>query len=86
MSTIVTLAPKPTVEDEVRASVVELLSVRLAEAKAGDISTVVIITRSASGEWDDCASNTEHFSESVGRLEIIKHRWIEKYLREGGTD
>ena len=79
------LVPKPKASDEVRESVVRLLRKSLEEAEAGDIVSVIMIFRNADGEWTDRCSDTEKFSEDIGRLEITKQRWIAQYLSNPNT-
>lgn len=82
MSAPIALVAKPTVAEEVRESVVRLLRGTLAEAEAGEVSTVVILVGHINGDWFSRCSDTEHFSEAVGRVEIIKQEWIAQYLRD----
>ena len=78
---VVHLAPPPTIENEVRDSVVGLLERALEEARAGNISSVVVIALHPNGEWSDWQSGTQQVSEMIGRLEIAKQSRIMNLLR-----
>jgi hypothetical protein len=80
MSKVVKLVPPQTVDEEVRDSVVRLLSEALAEAKEGHVRTVVLILGYPNGDWANKASFTDRYSEAIGRLEITKQEWIKQYL------
>lgn len=80
--TIVTLAPKPTVAEEVRESVVGVLKDALAQAEAGNVTSVLVIALHPDGNWSDWHSSTEKVSEMVGRLEIAKQKRIMHVLNE----
>jgi hypothetical protein len=77
---VLSLAPRPKAEDEVRDNVVKLLAGALEEARNGEITSVIVILQRADGDWSDRASDTLKFSEAIGRLEILKQEWIEQYL------
>jgi hypothetical protein len=84
MSAPVKLVAKPTADEEVCKSVVTLLTDALAHAEAGEIDTVLLIAHYVDGEWSDAFSDTNRYSETIGRLEIAKHEWIANYLRKEG--
>ena len=74
------LVTPPTAEDDVKASIIKLLETTLAEAKAGQLKSVVLIAAHIDDSWIDRASETTNFSIVIGRLEIMKQRWIKQYL------
>jgi hypothetical protein len=74
------LVTPPTVEDDVKASIIKLLEITLAEAKAGQLKSVVLIAAHIDDGWIDRASETTNFSIVIGRFEIMKQRWIKQYL------
>ena len=76
------LIAKPTVADEVRKSAVDILNKMLAEAESGQITTLVVIVGRPDGTWGDYFSGSENCSTLIGRLEIMKHELIAKYLAE----
>jgi hypothetical protein len=80
--TILSVVTPPTVATEIRETVIELLERRLEEARAGKVDTVVIICHYVDGDWSDCASSTEIFSDAIGRLEILKQDWVQRVLRQ----
>jgi hypothetical protein len=82
VSNVVGLVAPPTAADEIRESVLRLLRKTLAEAEAGEIDQVVIIARCVDGDWIDRISDTDKASELIGRLEITKQEWINRYLRD----
>lgn len=79
---VLTLTSKPTVADEVRASVVKVLEDALAEAKDGNVSSVLVIAVHPDGEWSDWQSATDRLSEMIGRIEIAKQKRISHILRD----
>jgi hypothetical protein len=74
------LVTPPTAEDDVKASIIKLLETTLTEAKAGELRSIIIIAAHINNGWIDRASETLIFSEVIGRLEIMKQRWIKQYL------
>jgi len=84
MTTPVKLVAKPTADEEVRKSVVALLKDVLVHAEAGEIDTVLLIAHYVDGAWSNACSDTNRYSETIGRLEIAKHEWIANYLRKEG--
>ena len=79
MTEIVSLVQKPTVTEEIRSNVVNILRETLEQAERGEIDTVIMILHHPDGDWTDRASSTEIFSDSIGRLEILKQKWISNY-------
>lgn len=80
------LAPKPTVDEEVKANVVKVLRECLDMAERGEIDTVVVIMGLVNGEWVNRMSETLKYSEAIGRLEITKQEWVNKYLEKFGNE
>lgn len=80
--TVVSLVNKATADEEVKESVIRLLRETLEQAEAGEVDSILMIVGSPSGEWLDKASETVKFSETIGRLEISKQEWINRYLRD----
>ena len=74
------IVPPPTPAEDVKAELVTLLEQTLAEARRGEIVSVIMLLRNSDGDWSDRCSATLRFSEDIGRLEITKQRWIAKYL------
>jgi hypothetical protein len=74
------LVTPPTADEEVQASIIKLLETTLVEAKAGELRSIIIIAAHVDNGWIDRASETLIFSEVIGRLEIMKQRWIKRYL------
>jgi hypothetical protein len=74
------LVTPPTAEDDVKASIIKLLETTLTEAKAGELRSIIIIAAHINNGWIDRASETLIFSEVIGRLEIMKQRWVKQYL------
>lgn len=77
----VALVPKPKAADEIRESVMRLLRDSLEQAERGEVDTVIIILGHPDGDWTNKSSYTDKLSAAIGRLEITKQEWIEKYLR-----
>lgn len=77
---VVILAPKPTVAEEVQSSIMATLEKAVTAAKNGDLTSVVIIATHPDGQWSDWHSLTDHMSETIGKLEIAKHRRIKNVL------
>lgn len=78
--TVLALAPAPTVAEEIRAHVVEVLERALAEAKDGQITSVVVIARHPDGEFSDWHSSTAEAHAVIGSLEVAKALRIKQLL------
>jgi len=65
-----------TVEKEISESVVNKLQILLEKAKNGEITELLAIYKCTDGTWDNTSTETLHFSEWIGRLEITKLDWI----------
>lgn len=76
----ITLVTKPTAKDEIRDSIVRDLRGVLAQAEAGDIEAVIMLVLHPNGEWSGNDIATTRFSETIGRIEIVKQKWISQYL------
>ena len=76
----IVLAPKPTVDDEVRTSVVKALRETLQQAERGEINTILMVIGHPDDTWTDRASETLNFSSMIGRIEILKAKWIALYM------
>lgn len=74
--TTLSLVPKPTASDEIRADVIEILEDALVQAKQGQITSLVVIMLHPDGSWSDWQSSTTQLSEVVGRLECAKQKRV----------
>jgi hypothetical protein len=73
----------PTADDEIKESMIKMLEDTLAEARAGDITEVVMLIQHADPEeWSDRAGMTDNIMRWVGRLETTKLDWIAKYKEQ----
>ena len=79
---VITLAPKLTADEEVKASVVKILKTALEEAESGQIISVVMLLGCVNGDWCNRASESIHFSSCIGQLEITKHELIKQFLTD----
>jgi hypothetical protein len=77
---VIALAPKLTADEEVKASVVNILKKALEEAESGQIISVVVLLGCVNGDWCNRASETINFSSCIGQLEITKHELIKQFL------
>lgn len=82
MTEPVALVTRPTAAAEFRQQAVELLRKRLAEAEAGEIEAVIIITKYVNECWSEDHTGVQHFPEMIGRLEITKQAWTVQYLKD----
>lgn len=73
MSAPVRLVTKAPPADEIRRAVVEILREALADAEAGKVSGVIIISEEVDDTWYHRASGTLSVREEIGALEIFKH-------------
>lgn len=80
--TIVELVQKPTTSEEIKAGIVQLLEVVLAEAEAGHISTMLIIAVHPDSTWSRECSGTVEMAAMIGRLEITKQEWINDFAKQ----
>lgn len=78
------IVKRPTVSEEARREVVEILSELLDKAKAGEISEIAVIT--ANGDlWEERTSPTISVTTWLGRLAILQADWVASYkaIRDG---
>lgn len=76
------LVPRPTADDEARKSVIKLLRLALERAERGEVLTAIVILQHPGNSWSNGVGGALNASETVGRLEIAKSEWVERYLRE----
>lgn len=74
-----TVAP-PTAPEHVRADLIEKLERTLAEARAGEITELFMIVLHPDTDFSDRATPTENLTAWIGKLEIVKQRWINASL------
>jgi len=82
MTTPVSLVTKPTVADNIKNDIVEILRESLARAEAGEVDALLLIEKRPDGHWRDERSGCTNFPDAIGRLEIVKQAWITHYLGE----
>jgi hypothetical protein len=76
---IVRLAPRPSISDEAKATVIEHAKKILELAEKGEIATLFATYKLADGCWDWDHSATDNFPEMIGRIEIAKQAAIAKW-------
>jgi hypothetical protein len=72
---VIKLAPRPTLKDEIKASVINVLEEALKDARDDKIIDVAIMARDYSG-WRNWASMTAGKFERIGAVEVLKHDLI----------
>jgi hypothetical protein len=80
-------APKPlrlipreeATQAALNADVIETLERALAEARKGEICSIVLIASHAREGWSHEQSGVMDFAATIGRLEIVKTEWITQY-------
>lgn len=83
--TIVKLAPKPTLDDEIKEGAAKLARDVLADVEAGNVTTLLVIAVRPDGTWSREWSGTAEMAAMIGRLEITKQEWIAEYSRKYGA-
>lgn len=78
----VKLVPKTPIDQEVQKQTIAVLKEALADAERGEIHSCILLLKRDDGHWSDLNSGTMMFSDAIGKLEIIKQRWIRDYLRD----
>lgn len=76
---ILKLVPPPAEDVAIREATVQLLAQALDEAKAGHIAEIVLLVLHPDGTWSDRTTQSLHFSEWIGRLEMTKLDWIKSH-------
>lgn len=71
---------KPRASELIRAQVIAQLRSALALAEQGQVSGLVLLLDHPDNTWSESVSGTESFSASIGRMEIVKARWIAEYI------
>lgn len=82
---------KPTAAEDIKVEVIRLLEEKLAEAREGKISEVLILNRYVAGadpdgnDWGMLATPSLHLTEWIGHLEQTQFDWMmERYLADHG--
>jgi hypothetical protein len=76
---VVQLAPKPQLAQEIKEAAVKLAREVLADVEAGNVTTLLVIAGRPDGTWSREWSGTQEMPEMIGRLEITKQEWIKAY-------
>lgn len=66
----------PTATEIVRAKIIEILERTLQEAREGQVSELFMIVQHPDTDFSDRATPTENLTAWIGKLEIVKQRWI----------
>ncbi len=80
--TTLSVVGKPRASDQARKQAVELLTQALSLAQAGEISELILILDHPDNSWSESMTNTANFPAAIGRLEMVKQSWVEKYLAQ----
>lgn len=80
--TAIRLVTKPTVNDEIKASVIKFLRKALEQAEAGDVAGAILTIRRPNGFWSHDMTQIADFPDAIGRLEIVKQCWIASYVAD----
>lgn len=78
----ISLAEHRKAEPTRQEQVIEALEKMLAFARKGDVDTVLVIAKRPDGMWQFETAGEAYTTDMVGRLEIIKHDMIEKYIED----
>ena len=81
MATILSLQPKAKTSEAIQQDIILCLEEALELAKLGEISSVVVILNRVDGWWHEKRSDTTETTRDIGRLEILKQKWIAEYLK-----
>lgn len=84
MTDSIRLIPKPTVDEEIRASVIKLLQEAMADVEAGKVLGVIILSKEVEGTWYHRASGSISVREEIGAIEILKWDRIARTEAAGG--
>lgn len=71
---------KVKASETARLQAIALLRDALAMAEAGDITEVILIVDHPDNTWGQSMTSTTAFTAAIGRLEMVKHLWIEQFL------
>lgn len=78
----ISLAERRKAEPTLQEQVIEGLEKMLDHARKGDVDTVLVIAKRPDGLWQFVTAGNAFTTEMVGRLEIIKHDMIVKYIED----
>ena len=78
MNEPVKLVPKPAPEVEIAKAAVDLLREALADAEAGKVLGVIVISKETDGSWYHRASGSLSVREEIGSLEMLKYDRIQR--------
>jgi hypothetical protein len=78
---ILSLAQRPLASEERRREMVAKLEEALAEAKNGITDTLVILVRCPDGGWSWDTAGEAFLTDIIGRVEILKHEMVTRYIQ-----
>ena len=85
-SPVIQLAPKPTVVEENKRQVLEILRDLIKEAEAGEIGELFIIARRPGGFWRTDTGVTA-LTSLLGQIELARWRLCQRYYENlGGNE
>ena len=82
MSEPVKLVTKPAAAIEIMRAVSDLLREALADAEAGKVTGVIIISKEADGTWYHRTSGSLSIREEIGAIEMLKWDRIQRCSEE----
>lgn len=68
------------VDEQMRANCVRVLKEALAQAEAGELESILIISRRVDDRWRYEYTGVKRMTETIGQLTIVRHAWITEYL------
>lgn len=86
MTNTIRLAERMKTDPDDRARIVEFLERHLKNAQDGLVATVLVISKGRDGmwQWDEAGDATT--SDMIGRLEIVKHEIVARYIAGAGIE
>ena len=82
MTDPIQLVTKPTVSDDIRASLVRMFENALRLTNDGQVVCAMLIIEGPDGFWREESSGTMALTSLIGRVEIMKQGWIKRFYSD----
>ncbi len=70
--TVLKLTTSPPIEDQIKAGAIDLLREALADAEAGKVCGVIVISKETDGSWYHRTTASLSIREEIGAMEVLK--------------
>jgi hypothetical protein len=86
MAETIKLAERLKTPTDSRAKIVAFLEKHLKNAREGLVSEVLIVSKGRDGLWQFDQGGDATATDMIGRLEIVKHEIVAKYIEDANAE